>query len=77
MELRNFAVNRKELEIKRKRTVLEAKIASLQDEFESIKDELNKTHQEEQLRQEIMEKNRRELTEKRYLKVNNAKAKKN
>lgn len=76
VELRNFAANRKELEIKRKKTVLEAKIASLQEEFESIKDELNKTHQEEQLRHEIMEKNRKELTDKRYLKINNAKAKK-
>lgn len=77
LELKNFAVGRKDREIQRKKTVLEAKITSLHEEFESIKDELNKTHQEEELRLKIMEKNRKELTEKRYLKINKAKAKKN
>jgi circadian clock protein KaiC len=66
-ELRTHSVNQRDREIQRKKTVLEAKIASLQAEFESVKDELNKTFQEEQLRKEIMEKNRTELTGKRYM----------
>lgn len=67
MELKTYAVNRKDLEIQRKKTVLEAKIASLNEEFESVKDELNRTHQEEQLRKEILDKNQKELTGRRYL----------
>jgi circadian clock protein KaiC len=67
IELKSYAGTRRDREIERKRTVLEAKIASLNEEFESVKDELNRTHQEEQLRKEILEKNRKELTSKRYL----------
>jgi circadian clock protein KaiC len=66
--LRTHALNRKDVEIKRKRSVLEAKIASLQEEFESIQDELNKSYVEEDLRKEIMEKNRRQMIEKRLSK---------
>lgn len=66
--LRTHAVNRKDLEIQRKRKVLEAKIASLQEEFESVQDELNKSYVEEDLRKEIMEKNREKLTESRHTK---------
>ncbi|CAN5485330.1 circadian clock protein KaiC [soil metagenome] len=63
--LRTHAVTRKDKEIKRKRTVLEAKIASLREEFESVQDDLNKTYVEDNLRKEIMKKNRNELTQKR------------
>lgn len=66
-ELKTYAGTRRDVEIQRKKTVLEAKIASLNEEFESVKDELTRTHQEEQLRKEILEKIRKELTEKRYL----------
>lgn len=66
--LRTHALTRKDLEIQRKRKVLEAKIASLQEEFESVQDELNKAYVEEDLRKEIMEKNREQLTESRHTK---------
>lgn len=66
--MRKHAVNRKDLEIKRKRKVLEAKIASLQEEFESVQDELNKAYIEEDLKKEIMEKNRKQLIENRHTK---------
>ncbi len=76
IELKTYAGTRRDREIARKKTVLEAKIASLHEEFESIKDELNRTHQEEELRKEIMEKNRSALTDKRYLNEKNMNAKK-
>ena len=63
--LRSHAMTRKDIEIQRKRKVLESKIASLQEEFESIQDELNKSYVEEDLRREVMEKNRKKLIEKR------------
>lgn len=66
--LRTHAVTRKDLEIQRKRKVLEAKIASLQEEFESVQDELNKSYVEEDLKKEIMEKNRQQLVESRQSK---------
>jgi circadian clock protein KaiC len=66
--LRTHAVSRKDLEIERKRTVLEAKIASLKEEFESVQDELNRSYIEEDLRKEIMEKNRQQLIENRHTK---------
>ncbi|MBO0933097.1 circadian clock protein KaiC [Fibrella aquatilis] len=64
--LRDHAVSRKDREIERKRTVLESKIASLQEEFESVQDELNKTYVEDDLRKEIMEKNREQMTRSRH-----------
>jgi circadian clock protein KaiC len=66
--LRTHALGRKDLEIQRKRKVLEAKIASLQEEFESVQDELNKSYVEEDLKKEIMEKNRKQLIESRHTK---------
>ena len=63
--LRTHALSRKEVEIQRKRKVLEAKITSLQEEFESVQDELNKSYVEEDLRKEIMEKNRQQLVQNR------------
>jgi len=66
-ELKTYAGTRRDREILRKKTILEAKIASLQEEFESVRDELTRAHQEEELRKEIMAKNRNELTRNRYL----------
>jgi circadian clock protein KaiC len=78
VELRTFAAGKKDKEIERKRLVLEAKIASLKEEFESVQDELNKTFIEEQLKKQIMEKNRQELTNNRNNRTsNNGKGSKN
>jgi circadian clock protein KaiC len=59
--LRDYALSRKDREIIRKRKVLEAKISSLQTEFESVEEELNKVYLEEELKNEIIEKNRKEV----------------
>lgn len=66
--LRSHALNRKDQEIVRKRKVLEAKIASLQEEFESVQDELNKSYIEEDIKKEIIEKNRAQLIKSRHSK---------
>lgn len=63
--LRDHALTRKEVAIQRKRKVLEAKIASLQEEFETVQDELNKSYVEDDLRKEILEKNRKQLGDNR------------
>jgi len=63
--IRKYAVNRKDQEIERKRMVLEAKIASLKEEFESVREELNRTFVEDDLKKEIIEKNRQQITQKR------------
>jgi circadian clock protein KaiC len=63
--MRTYALNRKDIQIERKRKVLQAKIASLQEEFETVQDELNKSYVEEEMKKELMEKNRKELIEKR------------
>ena len=63
--LHNHAVSRKDREIQRKRSVLDSKIANLKEEFESYQEEINKTYIEEQLRREVMEQNRSQLTSKR------------
>ncbi len=64
--LRTHAVGRKDREIERKRLVLESKITSLKEEFESVQDELNKTYVEDELRKEVMEKNREQLIRNRH-----------
>jgi circadian clock protein KaiC len=61
LALRNHAMGRKDREITRKRQVLEARIAALNSEFESVEDELNKVYEEEELRKQVLEKNRLEL----------------
>ena len=63
--MRTYALNRKDVQIERKRKVLQAKIASLQEEFESVREELNKSYVEEEMKKEIMEKNRKQMIEKR------------
>ena len=64
--LRNYALTRKDREIERKRIVLEAKIQSLKEEFDSVQDELNKVHVEEELKKEVLEKNRKEMINSRH-----------
>jgi circadian clock protein KaiC len=56
--LRTNAISMKDVAIQRKRKVLEAKIASLQEEFESVQDELNKSYIEDELRKNVVHKNR-------------------
>ena len=73
-ELRTHALDRKDREVDRKRRVLEATISSLREEFESVQDELNKTYLEEDLRKQIMDKNREELSRKRSNKSANGKS---
>jgi circadian clock protein KaiC len=60
------AVSRKDREIERKRLVLESKIASLKEEFESVQEELNKTFVDENLRNEILERNREQMIRNRH-----------
>ncbi|MBC8051590.1 MAG: circadian clock protein KaiC [Sphingobacteriaceae bacterium] len=62
LALRGHALNRKNREILRKKKVLEAQIANLQTEFESVEEELNKGYMEEELKKEIFERNRNEIT---------------
>jgi circadian clock protein KaiC len=64
--LRSHALSRKDREIERKRLVLESKIAGLREEFESIQDELNKTFVEDELRKEVLEKNREQMVRNRH-----------
>ncbi|MVM29634.1 circadian clock protein KaiC [Spirosoma sp. HMF4905] len=64
--LREHAVSRKNREIERKRLVLESKIAGLKEEFESVQDELNKTYIEDELRKEVLDKNREQITRNRH-----------
>jgi circadian clock protein KaiC len=66
--LRQHAIDRKDVEVSRKRRVLEAQITSLREEFESVQEALNKSYIEEELRKQIVEQNRREMTQKRLTK---------
>ncbi|MHA4845382.1 circadian clock protein KaiC [Flavitalea antarctica] len=63
VELKTYAITRKDKEIERKRLVLEAKISSLREEFEGVQEELNRSFMEEDLRKQIMERNRRKLSQ--------------
>ncbi len=60
--LHDYAITAKDREINRKRRVLEAKISGLQTEFESVEEELNKIYLQEELRKEVIEKTRQEMT---------------
>jgi circadian clock protein KaiC len=74
--LHTHGVNRKDIEIQRKRKVLEAQISSLREEFESVQDQLNKSYIEDELKKEIMEKNRSQLIHNRLTKnITNGKTK--
>jgi circadian clock protein KaiC len=56
------AISRKDRELERKRKVLESKIDSLKAEFESIEEELNKVYTEEEIKRDITNKTRQQLT---------------
>jgi circadian clock protein KaiC len=66
-ELRQYGAAKTDLTLQRKRTVLEAEIAGLRETFESLKDELGRTYEEEQMRKDILKRNREELAQRRYL----------
>jgi len=66
--LRTNAMGMKDIAIQRKRKVLEAKIVSLQEEFASVQDELNKSYIEDELRKEVANKNREQMTRNRQTK---------
>ena len=59
--LKDYALSRKDKEIERKKSILNSKISNLTAEFESIKDELNNIYLEDQLKEEIEQKNRTKL----------------
>ncbi len=61
--LKNHSFGRKDKEIERKRKELELKIISLNSEYESIKDELQNDYVEQELKTEVLESNRNELTQ--------------
>jgi len=59
--LKEHAINRKNTEIERKKGILENKIARLTSEFESVKDDLNRIFVEDELKQDVVESNRKEM----------------
>jgi circadian clock protein KaiC len=59
--LRKSALKRKDKEIENKRMILEGKISRLNSEFELVKDEINRIYAEDELRNDVGEKNRQEL----------------
>jgi circadian clock protein KaiC len=61
--LKLFARGRKDMEIERRKQQLEAQVSSLNAQFESVKDELNKVQLEEELKKEVMLKNRQKLAQ--------------
>ena len=61
--LHTHAVSRKDRELLRKRKVLEAKIESLKTEFESTEEELNKVYIEEEIKRDVMQQTRQQLTD--------------
>lgn len=65
VEMRKYAITRKEKEIELNRVSLERKISALNDEFEMMKEQLNKAYLEEDMRREIIEKNKKNLLNKK------------
>ena len=59
--LRQQALIRKNKEIEFKKAMLEQKISSLRSEFELAKDQLNRIYAEDELKEEIMKKNRAKM----------------
>jgi len=59
--LRKNAFDLKNKQIESRKTILDAKVAKLNSEFELVKDELNRIYIEEELRNEVAEKNRKQL----------------
>ena len=62
LAIHSHSIGRKDREIERKRKVLEAKISSLNSEYESVEEELNRVYLEEELKKQILENNREEIT---------------
>jgi circadian clock protein KaiC len=63
--LRKNEAGRKEREIERRKMILDAKIASLNSRFESTKASLNSSYEEEEVKKKILEKNRKDMTNRR------------
>jgi len=59
--LNKHSLNRKDIAIERKRKELEMKIQSITSDFEALKEELRNDFVEQELKREIMEKNRLEM----------------
>ena len=72
-EMRKHANDQTDKEISRKRMILEARIASLNEKFISMQNELKRTFADEELKEELMEKNRRNSSAKRTDNANNKK----
>lgn len=71
--LKNYALERKNNAINRKRTILDNKIKSLTSRFEMDREELNSQELENQLKKEVTEKNRNEVMRDRKDKNKNRK----
>jgi circadian clock protein KaiC len=64
-EIRKTDLLRKDKVIERKKMLLDAKIASLNSKFESEKDDLDNTYLQQEIKNTIIENNRKRLSEKR------------
>jgi circadian clock protein KaiC len=71
--IRTQQIGRKEREISRRKNVLEAKISTLKTEFESAEEELNKMELEDDIKRQILQKNRTEMVRMRLGKSENGK----
>ena len=61
--LHQYAADRKDREIERKRQLLESNIAAMRSEFDSIRDDLNRTCQEDALKKDILDNTRKQMTD--------------
>src|SRR6185437_14267075 len=75
--LRKNAIERKNRQIESRKTILDAKVAKLKSEFELVKEEIDRIYVEKELRNEIAEKNRKQLMKIRRKKEQNIKKDKN
>jgi len=75
--LRKNAFDRKNRQIESRKTILDAKVAKLKSEFELVKEELDRIYVEEELRNEVAEKNRKQLMKMREKKEQDTNKRKN
>jgi circadian clock protein KaiC len=75
--LRKNAFERKNRQIESRKTILDAKVAKLKSEFELVKEELDRIYVEEELRNEVAEKNRKQLMKMREKKEQDTNKRKN
>lgn len=61
--LYSHAISRKDRELIRKRKVLEARIEGLRTEFESTEEELNRVYLDEEIKKDVAEQTRQQITE--------------